>query len=117
MRFHVRLSKSARQDADDAYTWMKEHHSEAQAIRWFNGLVDAVNSLEEMPLRCPAAPEGAELGMELRHLLYGKRSAAYRLVYAVVSGSGNEEGTVHIYRIWHGARDRIRALDLDDDVD
>ena len=85
MLYRVKVSRAAVADAESAYVWMKLNYSERQATKWFNGLVDAVNSLEEFPTRCPKAPESQELGLELRHLLYGKASACYRLVFAFLS--------------------------------
>jgi plasmid stabilization system protein ParE len=94
------------------YLWLKEQVSERQATRWYNGLVDAVYSLDTLPLRCPLAAESEELGIALRQLLYGKRSATYRILFALVR-EGDEE-VVRVYRIWHGARDRIQTQDIED---
>ncbi len=112
MAYRVRVSRSAIADADNAYAWMKEQYSEAQATRWFNGLVDAVNSLTELPRRCPLAPESEELGIELRQLHYGKRSAAYRIVVAIVPDTTSGDDVVQVFCIWHGSRDRIKASDI-----
>lgn len=114
MAYRVRVSRSAKADADDAYVWMKEKYSEAQAVRWFNGLADAVNSLAEFSGRCPLAPESEEIGRELRQLLYGKRSAAYRIVFAIKPDTALE-GMVQVYCIRHSARDKIKVSDLDDE--
>jgi len=52
----------------------EKHAAELQsAIRWFNGLENAIHTLETYPLRCPAAPEGKKAKRSLRHLLYGKK--------------------------------------------
>ena len=112
MAYHVKVARSALSDAEQAYAWMKERHSEDQATRWYNGLVEAVFSLESFPRRCPLAPESDEIGVELRQHLYGKRSAAYRIVFTVEE-TAEGEGVVQIFCIWHGARDRIKASDLD----
>ena len=114
MTFRVKVSRSAKMDADDAYAWMKKEHSDTLAIRWFNGLVDAVNSLAEFPRRCALALESEEIGIELRQLLYGKRSATYRIVFTVVHDANSGDDIVQVYRIWHGARDSIKKNDLDD---
>ncbi len=89
---------------------MREQYSEEQATRWYNGLVDAVNSLENLPSRCPLAPEAEQIGKEIRQLLYGKRSAIYRILFAIEQEARQE--VVRVLRIWHGARDRIRAEDI-----
>jgi plasmid stabilization system protein ParE len=114
MPFRVEVSRTAKADADAGYVWMNEQYSEEQATRWFNGLVDAVNSLSEFPQRCPLAPESDEVGIGLRQLLYGKRSAIYRILFAIVQGAALGDEIVRVYRIWHGSRDRIKISDLDE---
>jgi plasmid stabilization system protein ParE len=112
MAFRVKVSRSAKADADDAYEWMKLQYSEAQATRWFNGLVYAVDSLAEFPRRCPLAPESTDLGIELRQLLYGKHSATYRIAFSIVQSSDTGDDIVRVFRIWHGSRDKIKSGDL-----
>ena len=113
MAFRVKVSLSAKTDADHAYAWMKEQYSEEQATKWFNGLVDAVNSLEEFPRRCPLSPESEELGLELRQLLYGKRSGAFRVVFCIINDPISGDDIVQVYCIRHGSRDKIKGSDLD----
>ncbi len=114
MAYPVKVARSAKADAEDAYDWMKTKYSQTKATRWFNGLVDAVYSLEEFPTRCPLAPESEELGIELRQLLYGKGSALYRIVFSIRESATSGEDIVQVYCIWHGARDKISANDLQD---
>lgn len=113
MPYRVRLSSSATTDAEEGYLWLQRSASERRAFVWYNGLADAVNSLAEMPGRCPTAPEADEPGIELRQLLYGKRSAAYRILFVLIQDGGDGDGLVYVFRIWHGARDRIRQEDLE----
>jgi plasmid stabilization system protein ParE len=110
MAYRVKVSSSALADAEDGYLWMKEHASEAKAIKWYNGLVDTVSSLEDFPRIGALAPESDNLGIELRQLLYGKRSATYGILCTLYWEDGEE--IVRVHRIWHGARDRIRLTDL-----
>ncbi len=114
MAYRVRVSPSALADAESAYRWLKEQASEKQATQWYNGLADAINSLETLPLRCPLAPESERLEIAIRQLLYGKRSAAYRILFSIARE--NAEDVVRVYRIWHGARDQIKAEDLNDEA-
>lgn len=47
---------------------------QAAADRWYAGLITALKSLWELPLRCPVSPE-SRLGLidrEIRQLLYGR---------------------------------------------
>src|SRR5260221_14762224 len=110
MAYRVRVSPSALSDAEQSYLWMLEQYSEALATRLYSGLIDAVYSLENFPVRCPLSPEAEDLGKEIRQLLYGKRSATYRILFAIEEEDGEE--IVHVFRIWHGARDRIRTEDI-----
>ncbi len=112
MAYRVKVSRTAKTNAEDAYVWMTEHHSGTQAVRWFNGLVDAIISLAEFPRRCPLAPESDEIGIELHQLLYGKRTLAYRIVFAIVPEEVTGEDIVQVDCIRHGARDRIQAGDI-----
>ncbi len=64
-----------------------------------------------MPARCPVIPEADELGHPVRHLLYGRRTGVYRVIFDIQEVS--EEGPrVRVLRIWHGARDAITAEDI-----
>jgi plasmid stabilization system protein ParE len=110
MAYRVKVSRSALADVEDSYLWMKEHLSEAKAVKWYNGLVDTVYSLEEFPRLGALAPESDDLSIELRQLLYGKRSSIYRILYTI--HETDKENMVHVHRIWHGARDRIQIEDL-----
>lgn len=51
----------------------------AAAERWLNGVSNAVLSLEEMPHRCPLAPEAEHVGKRVRQLVYDR----YRILYIV----------------------------------
>jgi hypothetical protein len=69
-------------------------------------------TLADMPARCPLIREADELGHPARHLLYGKRTAVYRIIFDIQEES--EEGPrVRVLRIWHGARDAITAADIE----
>jgi len=61
--------------------------------------LDSIDSLKNMPARCPLAPGNEDSDEEMRHLIVGDRIHAYRIVFT----THNE--TVIIYDIVHGARD------------
>ncbi len=69
MVFRVEISPSALADAEEAFLWIQQE-SPAIADEWYNGLVDAILSLENFPNRCPLAPESEDIGREIRQLLY-----------------------------------------------
>jgi plasmid stabilization system protein ParE len=78
MTYPVEITAFAIADAEQAYLWLRERSPEAAA--WYNGLFDAIDSLEKMPYRCPLAPESENLDIKLRQVFYGKRSQQYRIL-------------------------------------
>lgn len=68
MAFRVDITETAIDDAEEYVQFIREQGSEAEvAQRWWHGLLDAIDSLEEMPERCPPIPEIDEFAEKLRH--------------------------------------------------
>ena len=81
------------------------------AEQWFNGLFEAIKSLADMPGRCPLIPEADHFDQPVRHLLYGRRSGIYRIIFDIDENA--EDGpVVRVLRIQHGARDVISLDDI-----
>lgn len=95
------------QEAEDAYLYIARDAPEA-AVLWFNGLVDAIYSLEDLPGRCLPAPEAEEAGREIRQLLYGKRSGRYRILFVITS-----DDVVKVLHIRHAARENLASGEID----
>lgn len=93
---------SAEAELEAAYLWIAERNPEA-AAKWYNGLLDAILTLETLPERCPPAPERKVFGREIRQLLHGNRRYAYRVLFDVT-----EAGTVRILHVRHSARQHLR---------
>ena len=74
MAFRVEVSPRAFRDLDKIARYIKGQSSLNQAEEWFNGIVAAIRTLENMPYRCPVADVSEELGQEVRLLLYGMRN-------------------------------------------
>jgi plasmid stabilization system protein ParE len=69
--YRVRTTQRAEADAEAMYLWIAEHEAQPlNALRWLDGLQDAIASLREYPLRCPRAPETAHFDAEVRQLLF-----------------------------------------------
>ncbi len=102
MPYHVELSTRALHDLDVLYFEKNVEESRA-AWLWFNGLQDAVDSLESLPNRCPIAPESKTAGRELRQLLYGDKPHVYRIIFSVDEGLR----MVKVFHIRHGARENL----------
>lgn len=95
MEFPVEITTAALADAENYIQFLRENRNEpGYAERWWNGFVDAVLSLEAMPLRCPKIPERRHFKEELRHLIYRR----HRIIFSV---SGQK---VTVVRIYHGAQ-------------
>lgn len=113
MGYQVRITSPAEGDIYAAFDCVKEV-APAVAERWLREIVRAIFSLREMPERCPIAPESEAIGHPIRHLLFGKRTAAYRIIFDI---HNENEGNpmVRILRVWHGRRDQVQIEDLDFD--
>ena len=57
MTYRLRVTARAVADADEAYAWIAEHRSPAQAERWYQGLFKQMETLTRQPTRCPRAAE------------------------------------------------------------
>ena len=79
----------------------------AYAEDWLNSLYHELQSLEEMPTRCSRAPESVEVDREIHQLLFGKRRSIYRVLFVVIKDE------VRILHVRHGAREHLRAEEID----
>ena len=95
--YRVVVEPEALEDIADAYQWIA-NHSPAAAVRWFNGLTGARDSLQRYPSRCAVVSVMSEADSKVRQLLYGRRRNRYRLLFTIRGDS------VHILRVIHGAR-------------
>jgi len=96
--FWIRVQETALNELDSAYEWISEE-SPTAAINWYNGCIEAIESLSVSPKRCPLAPENSYFKEEIRQLLYGKRRHAYRILFTV------RNDRVHVLHVRHGSRD------------
>lgn len=101
MKYEVNLTDQAHAEAEFAFKWI-EQSSPTNAVEWFNGLVDAVETLCSMPERCIVAPESEDVGQEIRQLLYGK----FRILFSI------EKQTVYVLHIRHGAQKHLSKEDF-----
>jgi plasmid stabilization system protein ParE len=112
MAYQIKLTEPAEADAYAAYEYI-QGFSPRSAEKWFRGLFEVIFSLREMPTRCPLIAESDEIGLPLRHHLYGRRTGTYRIIFDIQEQA--EDGpTVRILRIWHAMRDALKAEDIED---
>jgi plasmid stabilization system protein ParE len=94
LAFHVRYRRRAERDL--------EKLTQTTTLEWFDGLVDAIESLAEFPQRCAFAPDRGFRHREIRQLLYGERHSVYRILYRV------EDENVQILTIRHARRQLLQ---------
>lgn len=107
MPFRVVFTRRANQDVGEKEAWLARLRGPAVA-RWRTRLLRAVESLEADPNTYPQAEEAAELGIDLRQLLFGRRRHVYRVLFTVEP----HVQTVTIHHIRHSAQDRLSAQDF-----
>ena len=105
MSYTIDIVSRARTDIRSVVNW-RSQQSASSAARWHAGLLNAIRSLCDNPERCPLADEAADLGMELRELLYGRRRNIYRILFTI------EEQTVNVLRVRHAAQDRLSGDEI-----
>jgi plasmid stabilization system protein ParE len=109
MEYRVDISIPALEDAEAAFLWIRQFNKDT-AKAWYEGLLEAVFSLEQLPYRCSLAPESEILGREVRQLIYGKRNQTYKIFFEICE----EEKAVRIYRVWHSSKDWISAEEFNE---
>ena len=95
MKYRVLIEPPARDDIDEAWLWIAGRNP-AAAVKWFNGLEAAIQTLETFPQRFPLAEESQAFDAEIRQLVYGKRIGAYRVLFTI------KEDAVHVLHVRHG---------------
>jgi toxin ParE1/3/4 len=103
----VELTARAERDLNLLYAQIHVPESMV-AARWFNGLEQAIYTLERSPRRCPIAPGGKKTNRPLRHLLYGRKPDVYRVIYEIQQ----PRRTVRVLTIRHGAIDEAEFAGL-----
>jgi plasmid stabilization system protein ParE len=101
MKYRIEIAQEAEKEIGDAYLWIRSD-SPANAVRWRQGLLEALKSLSQQPTRCPLAPESAAFRQEIRQLIYGKRGGVYRVLFVI------GERTVSILHVRHAAREFLQ---------
>ena len=86
--------------------WPGCPHGRRRRRRWRAGLLARVAALEQSPDRCPLADEAADLGLDLRELLYGRLRRVYRILFTI------DGSVVHIHCVRHAAQDRLKPGDV-----
>ncbi len=108
MAYLIKVARRAITDADEAFDWIAQR-APRTAGRWYRRLFAAIDTLEINPARCALAEESDAFPEEVRQLLFGKRRAAFRILFVV------RDHTVHVLRIVRGARLSLKPDELSAD--
>ena len=71
----------------------------------YSGLLQAIESLSQMPKRCPLARDNEYFSQEIRQFLYGKGRNSYRILFTILEGT--EVSTVRILHIRHATQQTL----------
>jgi plasmid stabilization system protein ParE len=96
MKYRIEISSVAEAEADSAFLRLSKATSPVKSSQWYAGLLQAIESLSQMPKRCPLARENEYFSQEIRQLLYGRGRSSYRLLFTIL-----EEQTISTVRILH----------------
>lgn len=106
MTYQVRITAKAEQDVEGVLRWFREQTAMPAGEKWVARLLAKIETLEKNPQRCRFASEAAEVGIDLRELLIGRRRGIYRILFEI------QGQTVYILHIRHSARDSLGKSDL-----
>ncbi len=105
MSYRVEISSVAEAEADSAFLRLSQVTSPEKARHWYEELLRTIESLSEMPNRCPLARENKYFSQEIRQLLYGRGRNLYRILFTVIEG--NELATVRILHIRYASQQTL----------
>lgn len=103
-RYSVIIQPEAQQGIEAAYFWYS-NYSPQTARKWLEGLYQKIMSLQQMPFRCSLAFENDFFEAEIRQLIYGNGSTAYRILFTVV------EDRVNVLLVRHTAQKPLSDLE------
>jgi plasmid stabilization system protein ParE len=104
MTYHIIIEPTAEREIRSAVQWKTENASPTVAARWYNGLIQKIDTRRLHPTRCPLAAENDKFDEEIRELLYGrggKRVHRHRILFTI------REDTIYILYVRHTARDEL----------
>ncbi|HLO87876.1 MAG TPA: type II toxin-antitoxin system RelE/ParE family toxin [Nostocaceae cyanobacterium] len=114
MKYEISISSVAEAEADKAFLYLSQITSPEKASQWYAGLLRLIESLSQMPKRCPLARENDYFSQEIRQIVYGKGRNAYRIIFTILEGK--EISTIRILHIRHAAQQTLGETIDDSDA-
>jgi plasmid stabilization system protein ParE len=105
MKNRIEISSGAEAEADSAFLRLSQVTSPVKASQWYSGLLQAIESLSQMPQRCPLARENEYFSQEVRQLRYGRGRNSYRVLFTIVERQ--DVSTIRILHIRHASQQTI----------
>ncbi len=105
MKYRIEISSVAEAEADSACLQLSQMTSPERAGQWYAGLLQAIESLSQMPKRCSLARENEHFSQEIRQLIYGKGRNSYRVLFTILEGQ--EVPSVRILHIRHAVQQTL----------
>jgi plasmid stabilization system protein ParE len=103
----VKLTDRAYQQLKGSAQWWADNRSFVQAVKWYEGFLRALVTLEKNPERCPLARENESMPVEMRELHFGLgRHKTHRAVFTI------RPDYVVVYAIRHLAADDLSPDDI-----
>ena len=107
MKYSVRIMPEAYHELEASAVWWAKHRSSEEALRWYDGFVVKLESLQSMPESHSLARENPRVAFELRELHYGLGSGTtHRALFRIVGT------TVEVLSVRHVAQADINPDDL-----
>jgi len=103
--YKVVVHATAQQDIlETALFLLKDSTSRTVAVKWLDGVEAFIQGLADMPTQYRSIPEHESFSILLRQAIF----LSHRIVFHV-----NERAlTVHVLRVYHGARRPLQQEDL-----
>ncbi len=98
--YRVHIADKAFDEIKSQFHYIQEESPRA-AVNWLRAIHSAIDTLEQMPRRCPHARENEHTDDELRQLLFRKN---WRVLFTI------EEDIVHVVRVRHARQREIDRL-------
>ena len=86
--------------------YISQRASQIAADRWLIAIQTTIARLATDADRYPEADEAADLGIDLREQLHGRRPHVYRILFTIIGD------TVNVLRVRHAAQDRLAEDDV-----